>query len=153
MLLNCGVETPLDCKEIQPVKPKGNQSWIFTARTDTEAPILRPSDAKNWLTGKDTDTGKDWRQKEKRVTEDEMGGWHHCLSGHESEQTRGDSKGQGSLACCSPWGHRVRHEWATEQPPPQVLGTKCWWCLLKMHMLTSVLPLQWYLEPGFLRDN
>ena len=81
------LENPLDCKEIQPVLPKGNQSWIFTGRTDAEAetPILWPPDAKNWLIGKDPDDGKDWRWEEKRMTEDEMVGWHHWLNGHEFE--------------------------------------------------------------------
>ena len=79
------LESPLDCKEIQPVHPKGNQSWIFTGRTDAEAetPILWPPDVKNWLIGKDPDAGKDWRQEEKGMTEDEMVGWHHRLDGHE----------------------------------------------------------------------
>ena len=95
----------LDSKEIQPVHPKGNQSWIFTGRTDAEAEatILWPPDVKNWLIGKDHDAGKDWRQKEKRVTEDEMVGWHHWFNGHEFEQTLGDGEGQGSLVCCNPW--------------------------------------------------
>ena len=81
-------ESPLDCKEIQPVYPKGNQSWIFIERTDAEAetPILWPPDAKNWLTGKDPDAGKDWRREEKGTTEDEMVGWHHRLDGHEFKQ-------------------------------------------------------------------
>ena len=94
---------PLDCKEIQPVHPKGNQSWIFLGRTDTEAesPILWPPDVRNWLTGKDTDAGKDWRQEEKGTTEDEMVGWHHWLDGHEFEQALGVGEGQGSLASCS----------------------------------------------------
>ena len=80
-------ESPLDCKEIQPVHPKGNKSWIFIGRTDVEAdtPILWPPDVKNWLIGKDPDPGKDWRQEEKGMTEDEMVGWHHRLNGHESE--------------------------------------------------------------------
>ena len=100
------LESPLDCKEIQPVNPKGNQSWIFHWRTDAEAetPILWPPDAKNWLTGKDPDGGKDWRQEEKGTTEDEMVGSHHQLDGHEFEQALGVCDGQGSLACCSPWG-------------------------------------------------
>ena len=84
---NCSVgedswKSPLDCKEIQPVHPKGNQSWVFIGRTDAEAPILWPPDAKNWLVGKDPDAGKDWGQKEKRTTEDEMVGWHHRLNRH-----------------------------------------------------------------------
>ena len=96
----------LDCKEIQPVHPKGNQSWIFIERTDVEAetPILWPPDAKNWLIWKAPDTGKDWGQEEKGMTEDEIVGWHHRLNGHESEYTLGVGDGQGGLACCSPWG-------------------------------------------------
>ena len=98
------LQSPLDCKEIKSVNPKGNQSWIFIGRTDAEAeaPILWPPDAKNRLIRKGLDTGKDWRWQEKGATEDEMAGWHHCLNGHEFEQTRGGSEGQGSLACCSP---------------------------------------------------
>ena len=98
-------ESPLDCKEIKPVNPKGSQSWIFIGRTDAEAEalILWPPDAKSWLTGKECDAGKDWRQKEKRAAEDEMVGWHHQLNGHKFEKTLGDTEGQRSLACCSPW--------------------------------------------------
>ena len=107
MLLNCDAEktltSPLDCKEIQPVHPKRNQSWIFTGRTDAEAetPILWPPDVKNWLIWKDPDAGKDWRQEEKGTTENEMVEWYHRLNWHEFE-----SDGQGSLACCSPWGSK-----------------------------------------------
>ena len=102
------LESPLDCKEIQPVHPKGNQSWIFFGRTDAEAetPILWPPDVKNWLIRKDPDAGKDWRQEEEGTTEDEMVGWHHWLDGLKFEQTLGDCEGQGSLTCCSPWGHK-----------------------------------------------
>ena len=103
------LESPLDCKEIKPVNPKGNQPWIFIGRTDAEAeaPILWPPDAKSQLIGKDPDAGKDWGQEEvKRVTENEMVRWHHKLSGHEFEQTPGDSEGQGRLVCCSPWGFK-----------------------------------------------
>ena len=98
------------------VNPRGNQPWIFTGRTgaEAEAPILWPPDVKSWLTGKDPDARKDWRQAEKGTTEDETVGWHHQLNGHEFEQTLGNTAGQGSLACCSPWGHRVRHNWANE---------------------------------------
>ena len=101
-------ESPLDCKEIQPVHPKGNQSWIFIGRTDAvaETPILWPPDVKNWLIGKDHDAGKDGRQEEKRMTEDEMVGWHHQLHRHEFVQALGVGDGQGSLACCSPWGRK-----------------------------------------------
>ena len=84
-------ESPLNCKEIQPVNPKGNQFWIFIGRTDAEAetPVLWPPDVKNWLIGKDLDAGKDWRLENKRMTEDEMVGWHHWLDGLESEQALG----------------------------------------------------------------
>ena len=95
------------CKEIQPVHPKGNQSWIFLGRTDAEAetPILCPPDAKNWLMWKDPDAGKDWRQ-EKGMTEDEMVRWHHRLYGHEFEWTLGVGDGQAGLVCCTPWGRK-----------------------------------------------
>ena len=100
------LESPFDYREIQPVNPKGNRSWIFIGRTDAEAPILWPPYAKNWLIRKDLDAGKDWRQEEKGMTEDEMVGWHHQLDGHEFEQAPGVGDGQGNLLCCSPWGHR-----------------------------------------------
>ena len=112
MLLNCVLEetlkSPSDCKEIQPVHPKGNPSWIFTGRTDAEAetPILWPLHAKSWLIGKDPDAGRDWGQEEKGTTEDEMAGWHHRLDGHEFEWTPGVGDGQGGLACCNSWGHK-----------------------------------------------
>ena len=106
VMLEKTLKSPLDCKEIQPVHPKGNQSWIFIGRSDVEAetPILWSPDAKNWLIGKDPDAGKDWRWKEKGTTEDEMVGWHHRLNGHEFEWTPGVGDGQGDLTCCSPWG-------------------------------------------------
>ena len=102
------LQRPLDSKEIKPVNPKGNQSWIFIGRTDVEpeAPILWPPDAKSWLTGKDPDARKDWGQEKKGTTEDEMVGWHHWLNGHEFEQTLVDSEGLGSLAYCSPQGRK-----------------------------------------------
>ena len=94
-MLEKTLESPLDCKEIKPVSPKEKQSWIFIRRTDAEAEttILWPPDAKNWLIVKDPDAGKDWRQEEKEMTEDEMVGWHHQLSGREFEQTPGDGEG------------------------------------------------------------
>ena len=100
------LESTLDCKKIKPVNPKGNQSW-FIGRTDAEdeAPIFWSPDAKNWLLRKDPDAGKDWRQEEKGMTEDEMVGWHHWLDGHEFEQAPGVGDGQGSL-CCSPWANK-----------------------------------------------
>ena len=108
------LECPLGCKEIKPVNPKGNQSWIFIVRTDAEAEalILWPPDGKNWLIGKDPDAGKDWRQEE-GTTKDEMVGCHHLLYGHEFVQAPGVGDGQGSLACCSLWGCRVGHNWVT----------------------------------------
>ena len=106
VVLEKTLESLLDCKEIQPVHPKENQSWIFIGRTDaeTEAPVLWPPDAKNWFIGKDPEAGKDWRQEEKGLTEDEMAGWQHWLNGHEFEQAPGVGDRQGGLVCCSPWG-------------------------------------------------
>ena len=103
VVLEKTLESPLDSKEIQPVNPKGNQSWIFIGRTDAEAeiPIFWPPDKKKQLIRKDLDAGKDWSQEEKGTIEDEMVGWHHQLNGHDFEQAPGD--GKGSLACCSPW--------------------------------------------------
>ena len=110
MLLNCGVgEDSWEFFGLQgdpPVNPKENQSWIFIGRanTEAEAPILWPLDARNWIIGKDPDAGKEWRQEEKGMTEDEMVGWHHWLNAHEFEQAPGDGDRPGSLECCSPWG-------------------------------------------------
>ena len=108
VVLEKTLESPLDCKEIKPVNPKGNQSWIFIGRTDAEAPICWPPDIKNWLTRKDPDDGKYWRQEKKGKTEDEMIGWHHQLNGHEFEQAQGVGDGQGA------WGaavHGVAKSW------------------------------------------
>ena len=110
-------ESPLDCKEIQPVHPK-DQSWVFIRRTDVEAetPILWPPHEKSWLIGKDPDAGRDWGQEEKGMTEDEMAGWHHRLDGHEFGYTPGVGNGQGGLARCDSQSglQRVGHDWATE---------------------------------------
>ena len=108
VVLEKTLESLLDCKEIQPVHPKGNQSWVFIGRTDAKAetPTLWPPDVKNWLIWKDPDAGKDWRQEEKGTTEDEMVGWHHRLSGHEFEWTPGVGDVQGGLMCRSSWGHK-----------------------------------------------
>ena len=97
------LDSPLDCKEIKPVNPRGNQPRVFIGRTDaeTEAPILWPHDAKSWLIRKDPDAGNDWRQKEKAVAEDEMVRWNHQFNGHEFEQTPGDSGRHRNLACSS----------------------------------------------------
>ena len=100
--------SPLDCKEIQLVHPKGDQSWVFFGRNDTEAetPILWLPHAKSWLIGKDPDARRDWGQEEKGTTEDEMPGWHHWLDGHEFVWTLGVGDGQWGLACCNSWGHK-----------------------------------------------
>ena len=100
---NQDLDSPVDCQEIKPVNPKGNQFWIFIGRTDTEAPVVWPPDVKSQLIGKDPDAGKGWRQK-KRAAEDQMVGWHHWLNGHEFEQTLGDNEGQRSLACWKSMG-------------------------------------------------
>ena len=116
VVLEKTLESPLDCKEIQPINPKGNQSWISIGRTDAEAktPIHWPPDAKNWFIWKDPDPGKDWSQEEKGMTEDEMVRWYHWLNGHEFVWTLGVGDGQGGLACCDSWRRRVWHDWSTE---------------------------------------
>ena len=108
VVLEKTLESLLDCKDIRPVHPKGNQSWIFIGRTDAEAktPILCPHDTENWLIAQDSDGGKDWRREEKGMTEDEMVGWHLWLNGHRFEQALRVGDGQGILACCSPWGRK-----------------------------------------------
>ena len=118
------LESPLDWKEIKIVHPKGKQSWIFIWRTDpeAEAPILWPPDVNSWLIRKDPDVGKDWRQEEKGTTEDEMVGCYHWLNEHEFEQAPRDSEGQGSLACCRPWGHKESDmtEWLNSNLAPEM---------------------------------
>ena len=111
VVLGKTLESPLDCKEIQPVHPKGGQSWMFIGRTHVEAETLKlwSPDAKSWLIGKDPDAGKDWMQEEKLMTEDKMVGWHHQLDGHEFEQAPGVGDGQGCLVCCDPW-HRKKSD-------------------------------------------
>ena len=108
VVLEKTLESPLDCKEIQPVHPKGDQSWVFIGRTNVEAetPVLWPSDAKSWLIWKDPDAGKDWGEEQKGKTEEEMVGWHHRLNGHGFGWTPGVDDGQGGLVCCSSWGHK-----------------------------------------------
>ena len=127
VVLEKTLESPLDCKEIQPVRPKGDQSLIFIVRTDAEAetPILWPPDAKSWLIWKDPDAGKDWGQEEKGTTEDDMAGWHHW---REFEWTPGVGFGQGGLACCSPWGRK-------ESDTTEQLN----WCFY----FSWVSPLEW----------
>ena len=108
VVLEKTLESPLDCKEIQPVHPKGVSPGCSMGRTDAKAEtlILWPPHVKSWLIGKDPDARRDWGQEEKGMTEDEMAGWHHRLDGHEFEWTLGDSDGQGGLACCNSWGRK-----------------------------------------------
>jgi len=149
VVLEKTLESPLDCKEIQAVHPKGDQSWVFIGRTDVEGetPILWPPDAKSWLIGKDPDAGKDWRWEEKGMTEDEMVGWHHWLSGHEFGWISGVGDGQGGLVCCSPWGHKKSD--TTEQLNWTKLMKKMWvWYLsqedlLEKEMTTHSRILAW----------
>ena len=102
------LESPLDCKEIQPVHSEGDQSWVFFGRNDAKAetPVLWPPHEKSWLIGKDSDARRDWGQEEKGMTEDKMAGWHHWLDGRESEWTPGVGDGQGGLACCDSRGRK-----------------------------------------------
>ena len=106
VVLDKTLESPLDCKEIQPVHSREDQPWVFFGRNDAKAetPVLWPPHANNWLIGKDPDAGRDWGQEEKGTTEDEMGGWHHWLNGREFEWSPGDGDGQGGLVCCDSWG-------------------------------------------------
>ena len=108
VVLEKTVESPSDCKEIQPVHSKGDQPWVFFGSYDTKAETLAlwPPDGKSWLIGKDSDAGRDWRQEKEGSTEAEMAGWHHRLNGHESERTLGVGDGQGGLACCNSWGSK-----------------------------------------------
>ena len=136
VVLEKTLESPLDCEKIKQVNPEGNQPWIFIGRTDAEveAPVLWPHDRKSQLIGKNPEAGKDWRQEKKGVTEDKMVGWHHRLNGHELEQILGDSEGEQSLASCSPWGRRVRHDWVNEQDTDSRFRQMVWvWspCLLR----------------------
>ena len=131
------LESPLDCKEIKLINPKGNQSWIFIGRTaaKAETQVLCPLDAKNWLIGKAPDAGKDWRQK--GMTEDEMAGWHHQLNGHEFQQALGIGDGQGSLVWYCPWGHKEsdmteRLNSLTEHKPCSTLTVLHWAWLLSV---------------------
>ena len=109
------LESPLDCKEIQPVHSEGDQPWDFFGRNDakTETPVLWPPHAKSWLIGKDSDAGRDWGQEEEGTTKDEMAGWHHRLDGRESEWTLGVGDGRGGLACCNSWDRKESNttEW------------------------------------------
>ena len=137
---NSWKESPLDSKKIKPVNPKGYQPWIFTGRNDAEAeaPIFWPPDAKSRLIRKDPDTWKVWRQK-KGMTEGDMVGWHHWLNEHEFEQAPGDGAGQGSLACCSPWGHKESDttEWLNS-------SNDCFFFLSKQFITTCIIWILFY---------
>ena len=127
VVLEKTLESPLDCKEIQPVHPKGNQSWIFIGRTDAEAetPVVWPPDVK-WLIWKDPDVGKDWGQEEKGMTEDKMVGWHHRLNGKWVWVDSGSWWWTGRPGVLQSMGsQRVGHDWAAEQQPQQIFMT--WW--------------------------
>ena len=113
VVLEKTLESPLDCKEIQPVHSEGDQAWAFFGGNHAEAQTPVPPHAKSWLIGKDSDAGRDWGQEGKGMTEDEMAGWHHWLDGRDFEWTPGDGDGQGGLACCDSWGRKETH-WATE---------------------------------------
>ena len=132
------LESPLDCKEIQPIHPKGDRFLVFIERTDVEAktPILWSPDMKSWLIWKDPDVGKGWRQEKKGTTEDEMFGWHHCLNGHEFGWTQEESDVQGGLTCCSPWGRK-------ESDTTEWLKCSLSWFTLPVSLLK---PLGW---PGW----
>ena len=160
VVLKKTLESPLDCKAIQAVDPKGNQSWMFIGKTDAEAstPILWPPDAKNWLIWKDPDAGKDWRQEEKGTTEDEMVGWHHRLYGHEFELTPGVGDGQGGLVCCSPWGGKESDtiEWLnwcfyTKPGAPYVLTGSLF--TFSEWLLTAKVALKFYGNMSIVRLN
>ena len=142
-MLEKSFESPLDCKEIQPVHPKGNQSWIFIGRADArvEVPILWPPDAKNWLIGKDLDAGKDWRQKEKGMAEDEMVGWLQQFHGHEFAQAQA-VEGQGNLACSSLWGceESDTNEWLN--------WTKLNYFCLQSFSASGSFPMSWLFTSG-----
>ena len=116
VVLEKTLESPLECKQIQPVHPKGVQSWVFIGRTDVEAetPILWPLEVKSWLIGRDPDAGRDCGQEEKGTTEGEMVGWHPWLNGHGFGWTLGVVDGQGGLVCCDSWAPRVGQNWVTE---------------------------------------
>ena len=149
-MLKKTLESPLDCKEIKPVNPKGNQSWISIGRTDAKAevPILWPPDAKSRLIGKDPDLGKDWRQEEKGMIENEMVGWHHQLNGHEFEQTQGDiEEQQGILVCCCLWSHKEldRTEWLNNNNCYQIVW---YWYGCSVTSVVSDSATLWTSPPG-----
>ena len=155
VVLEKTLESPLDCKEIQPVHSKGDQSWVFFGRNDAKAetPIIWPPHVKSWLIGKDPDAGRDWGQEKKGMTEDEMAGWHHWLDGREFEWTPGVGDGQGGLACCDSWGHgeldtterlnwtELRDGWILENKPGQHVRWGTW--DISLHIPYCKLKIVW----------
>ena len=147
------LESPLDCKEIQPVHSKGDQSWVFFGRNDAKAetPVFWPPQAKSWLIGKDSEAGMDWGQEEKRTTEDEMAGWHHWLDGHESEWTPGVGDGQRGLACCDSGGRKESD--MTERLNCNELNLCLWKCVYIYTLLYTgldpwVRKIPWKWQPN-----
>ena len=145
VVLEKTLESPLDCREIQPVHSKGHQSWVFIGRTDAKAetPILWPPHAKSWLIRKDPDAGRDWEQEEKGRTEDEISGWHHRLDGHDLEWTPRAGDGQGGLACCDSWGCKESDttEWLNWT---EAIFHMCFLCCKFLTGRTSLLPLAFF---------
>ena len=164
VVLEKTLESPLNCKEIQPVHSKGDQSCLFTGRTDAEAetPVLWPPHAKSWLIGKDPDAGKDWGQEEKGKTEYETVGWHHQLNGHGFGWTPGVGDGQGGLACCSSWGHKESDmtewlNWTELNWTELTLGIFIWnhqWIYLLLFPSCYYIKLQpWHAKPSAIRHG
>ena len=150
VVLEKTLESPLDCKEIKPVSPKGDKPWIFIGRIGAEAetPILWPPDVKSQLTGKDPDAGKYWGQ-EKGETEDEMFGWLHQLNGHEFAQILGDSEGQGGLVCCSPWQVAKSQTWLNDWRTTTITTTTMIHNPLWSYCPVDILS-RWFLEDNFI---
>ena len=152
VVLEKTLESPLDCKEIQPVHSKGDQPWDFFGRNDAKAetPVLWPPHAKSWHIGEEFDAGRDWGQEEKGTTEDEIAGWHHGLDGHESEWTAGDGDGQGGLACCDSWGRKEsdtteRLNWTEMIFPLHSLFPRVLSELILLHNMFVVSAFKWKL--------
>ena len=139
VVLEKTLASPLDCKEIQPVHSKGEQSWVFIRRTDAkvETLILWPSHVKSWLIGKDSDAGRDWGQEEKEMTEDEMAGWHHWLDGRESEWTPGVGDGQGGLACCDSWFTKSQTRLSDRTELNWTESNMIWKCQSRIFQITN----------------
>ena len=148
VVLEKTLESPLDCKEIQPIHLKGNQSCVFIGKTDIEAetPILWPPDAKSWLIWKDPDAGKDWGQEEKGMTEDEMVGWHHQLNGHEFGWTLGVGDGQGGLACCYPWGSKESDTTEQLKWTDTSIKNNHWWQTPLRNIIMKKFEMLWELS-------